>query len=347
MTSLPGAFTASAKCRCGTGARTVSVTLGDFLRVAATDCGDPDNGYQSGQQACGILLALMGDPTLRICTQPTPVGLTATPGMGMVTPARSAPVAPGITGYWIDRAIGPTGSFLPLNRTPITGTQFVDTGLSRGQSARYRVLTLVRVNHPGGTLLVPGQGAMATTTMVSASVAPRLVISSGGETALSEDAPPKSESRFFLDGADCLRLTLSNRGSRVLQLEGPPLLTGPAASSYSITTHPPLTIAAGTTAETEVAFTPGASTSSEAVPELTSNDPVHPVKEVTLAGAGVPDAPVFLPALPTINLPSNGQGTASVFLQNPGPYPIDYVIESPFPGARIVSSTEAGGPPHE
>ncbi|MFM7181630.1 MAG: hypothetical protein ACKO2G_09225 [Verrucomicrobiales bacterium] len=164
--------------------------------------------------------------------------------------------------------------------------------------------------------------------------------------ALSGDAAPKPGSGFFFDGYASLRLALSNRGAQPLAMSGLPLIPGPAATSYAVTIPPPSTIAPGATAEMEVAFTPGSTPPSEAVLELASNDPIQPLKQVALAGAGSPVGPVLFPSLPNLNLPSNGQGTASVLLQNPGTFPMNYVIESPFDRAKIVSSTEAGGPTH-
>lgn len=322
-------------------------TLGDCLFTAATDSGDPADGYQAGQLPRSAHLGLMGDPTLRLYPIGAPQGLTATPGAGSVTISWSAASVPGLVGYWVDRAPSLSGPFIALNHQPVTGTSFVDRGLAAGESAVYRVRSVARVFHPGGSLLVPSQGAFVTAPPIANSPGPRLAVFAGAQPLLPGNNVPPPGGTGLTSGHPYLRLTLVNRGSQPLVLTAPPSLSGAGANSFSIVAAPTANLPAGGSTEWLIAYQPAAAGRQSAVLTISCNDPAGPLQQISLTGEAFATAPENFPAIPTLALAPAAQTTREILLRNPGNFPIDYQLENPFTRARIISSAEAGGPAHQ
>lgn len=322
-------------------------TLGDCLFAAATDSGDPADGYQSGQHVRGVHLGLMGDPTLRLYPLGAPTGFSASSGAGTVNLSWSASSAPGLVGYWIDRAPSVSGPFIALHHAPLTTTTFVDRSLAPGQPAVYRLRTVARVFHPGGSLLVPGQGAFASATLTANSSGPRLVVDSGTRPLAPGNAVPASAGTGSISAPAYLRLTLHNRGTQALVLNAPPSLTGPGAASFAITTNPAGNLPAGASTEMWIACQPTVAGTVAAVLGITSNDPAVPIYQIALTGNSLAIPPRSFPAIPSLVLATGATSNREILLRNPGPYPIDYQLDNPFAKPRLVSSIDAGGPAHQ
>lgn len=321
-------------------------TLGECLHAAHRNAGDWQTGWLAGSHPRGVHLGLLGDPTLHLFPSPAPAALTATPGPGSVTLAWDPPAATGVVGYLVARAPSPGGPFIRLRQQPVAATTFTDRTVAPGATGHYRVRAVVRTQHPGGTLLVPGQSAFATTQAGPPAPAPDLRVTGNGLPVANGDPATTPSNNTRALGPQPLEFTLANVGGAPLVLAQPPLLDGPGAAHFKLRTAPQGTLAPGETTRLELEFAPAAAGTAEATVELASNDPGQSPFAIVLAGDAAAPAGRFrpLPAVPAFGLPPATTGTRSILLENPGPGTLEVAITNPFDAWRARDSEDPGGP---
>jgi len=132
----------------------LSDTLGDCLLTTANDpieC--PDGGRR--------VLAIMGDPTLRIHASAPPSNLTgATNGSGNVVLNWSPSTEPNAA-YHVYRAANMDAAFTRLTTTPTVFTSFTETSPPSGQKV-YQVRTVNVINSGSGSYTNLSQGIFTT-----------------------------------------------------------------------------------------------------------------------------------------------------------------------------------------
>ena len=108
------------------------------------------------------VIALMGDPTLRVFVCPPPTGLSATVEYDAVTLSWAASPADQRLGYHLYRKID--GTYQRLNEDLIAGTSYRDADLAAGTHA-YQVRAVERRTTGSGSFLNASQGAFVEATV--------------------------------------------------------------------------------------------------------------------------------------------------------------------------------------
>jgi hypothetical protein len=114
--------------------------------------------YQNQSNALprGVLINLMGDPTLRMEMVAPPSGLQAVEKAGRITLNWSESPEP-VLGYHVYRSPSLQGPFNQLTKTIITGSRFTDTEPMSGFRT-YMVRAIGLQTNPSGSYLNPSQG---------------------------------------------------------------------------------------------------------------------------------------------------------------------------------------------
>lgn len=107
----------------------------------------------------GVHIGLLGDPTLRLDMVSPPANLTATRKAANVALTWS-PANEAIRGYHVYRSVLPSGPFMRLTPSLLTGTRFTDVG--RKQAGTYMVRAVALEVTPSGTYWNPSQGIFAS-----------------------------------------------------------------------------------------------------------------------------------------------------------------------------------------
>ena len=124
---------------------------------------------QANNQARGVHIALMGDPTLRMHQVAPPSNVTLS-GNALTWAASTESVA----GYHVYRAPTAAGPFVKLTASAITTTSFTDSTAAGGTFV-YMVRAVKLENTPSGSYYNPSQGAFSTAVAAS-NPAPKLSI---------------------------------------------------------------------------------------------------------------------------------------------------------------------------
>ena len=126
----------------------------------------PTGLYQNevNSAAGGIHIALMGDPTLRMHVVAPPTNLAAQTNGSNISLQWNAS-ADTVLGYHVYRADGTNGTFTRLTSTPVTGTNFTDSGVLN--AGNYMVRAVKLETSASGTYYNASQGAFLSPTGAS------------------------------------------------------------------------------------------------------------------------------------------------------------------------------------
>ena len=147
--------------------------IGYSARLTMNNSGLYQN--QVNNQARGVHIALMGDPTLRMHQVAPPASLTGvvnTSGAALSWPASADANA----GYHVYRASSIAGPFTRVTTAPVSGTSYTDATATSSSNYTYMVRAVKLETTPSGTFYNASQGTFANVSAAPAAQSVKITI---------------------------------------------------------------------------------------------------------------------------------------------------------------------------
>ena len=325
-------------------------TVGYSARVTQNNDGSLQHGYDSNYFARCSHIALLGDPTLRLYPVNPPSNLAASAAGQAVNLTWNPSADSALEGYLISRASSPGGSFVRLSAALPSATSFVDCNVTPGAEYRYRVRAVKLETSPTGTFQNPSQGAFSTMITAPAASGPEINVGGNGNPISAGDTEFMAANGTdfgpinTVDSAVCT-FTVTNAGAGTLNLDNA-VITGANAADFTITRHPPATLAPGASATFEVQFHPSIIGMRTATFGLTTNDADEASFQFAIGGTGLP-APAAIAIYPPLinrSIHSGETVVETLRISDPGPGALAYSISSSLTSYSARDSDSFGGP---